>query len=172
MDKQRQGGRTGRAWFAGIDFKDQHGFILGYQAMITETDVEVCLPFTGKVAADFPSLVSASYDKGYWSPENMEKITEIIKLPVLPRKGRLNLNDQQRQQNPEFIKRRKAHPAVESAINALEHSGLDRCPDRTLYGFERYVGLAVLSRNLQTLGTVINERKKKKARRKKLIKAA
>jgi len=40
-------------------FKDQHGFILGYHAMITETDVEVCVPFTLKVAAEFPSLVSS-----------------------------------------------------------------------------------------------------------------
>jgi len=153
-------------------FRDQHGFILGYHIMKTESDVDVCVPFTMKVAAAFPSLVSASYDKGFWSPENMEKVSEIIDFPALPKKGRLSIKEQQRQKEVEFIKQRKAHPAVESAINGLEHSGLDKCPDRKLTGFERYVGLAVLSRNLQTLGKVIHEKKKKKFRRKKLKIAA
>lgn len=143
-------------------FKDQHGFILGYHVMKTENDVDVCVPFTRKVAGQFPALLSVSYDKGYWSPKNMEDLSQIIELPVLPKKGRLSSKDRERQQNPNFIRRRKAHPAVESAINGLEHSGLDRCPDRTLIGFERYVGLAALARNLQTLGCVILEKEKKK----------
>lgn len=153
-------------------FKDQHGFILGYHVMKTENDVDVCVPFTQKVAMEFPALLSVSYDKGYWSPKNIEELSGIIEFPVLPKKGRLSSKDRERQQNPNFIKRRKAHPAVESAINGLEHSGLDRCPDRTLIGFERYVGLAALARNLQTLGSVILEKEKKKARRKKRKKAA
>ena len=153
-------------------FRDQHGFILGSHVMKTENDVDVCVPFTKKVVSSFPAIESVSYDKGYWSPDNMKNLSEIIEFPVLPKKGRLSTKDHERQQNPEFIKCRKAHPAVESAINGLEHSGLDRCPDRTLPGFERYVGLSVLARNLQTLGTVIHEKAKKKSRRKKRKKTA
>jgi len=51
-----------------------------------------------------------------------------------------------------FIKSRQKHSAVESAINALENHGLDRCPDHGIYGFKRYVALAVLARNIQILG--------------------
>jgi len=32
------------------------------------------------------------------------------------------------------------HSAVESDINALEHTGLDRCPDRGKQGYDRYAG--------------------------------
>jgi len=49
---------------------------------------------------------------------------------------------------------RKQHSAVESAINALEVHGLDKCPDHGIDAFERYVALAVLSRNIQKLGTI------------------
>ena len=36
--------------------------------------------------------------------------------------------------------------AVESAINALEAHGLDRCPDHGIDGFKRYIALAVFTR--------------------------
>ena len=49
--------------------------------------------------------------------------------------------------------------AVESAINALEHNGLDCCRDQGAQGFERYVAFAVLARNLQTQGGYVRERK-------------
>ncbi len=147
--------------------KDQHGFILDYQVMETENDVEVAVPFTQKVKKLFPALISCSFDKGYWSPDNQEALNKIIDNPVLPKKGKLSQKDRERQTNSEFIKRRKAHPAVESSINGLEHSGLDRCPDSGIRGFNRYVGLAALARNLQTLGNIKIEKEKKKKRRKK-----
>ena len=47
--------------------------------------------------------------------------------------------------DPEFVKTRHQHSAVESAINCLEQHGLDRCPDNGKEGFDYYVALAVLS---------------------------
>jgi hypothetical protein len=55
---------------------------------------------------------------------------------------------------------------VESAINALEVHGLDKCPDHGIEGFERYVGLAVLSRNTQKLGAEIRKQEQLKNKRK------
>jgi hypothetical protein len=46
---------------------------------------------------------------------------------------------------------------VESAINALEAHGLDRCPDRGIDGFKRYVALAVVARNIQRLGAILQQ---------------
>jgi hypothetical protein len=54
---------------------------------------------------------------------------------------------------------------VESGINALENHGLDRCLDHGLRGFERYVALAVVSRNIQIMGTIIWKRKLRKLQR-------
>ena len=58
---------------------------------------------------------------------------------------------------------KRQHSAVESAINALEVHGLDKCPDYGIEAFERYVALAVLSRNIQKLGTI--KRDKERLRR-------
>ncbi len=51
-----------------------------------------------------------------------------------------------------YVALRRAHSAVESAINALEHHGLDRCLDHGLHGFERSVGYGVLAYNLHVIG--------------------
>ena len=52
------------------------------------------------------------------------------------------------------------HAAVESAINALEVHGLDRCPDHGLDGFRRYVSLAVVARNIQILGAILRKQER------------
>jgi len=69
----------------------------------------------------------------------------------------------------EFIRIRKTHSGVESAINALENHGLDRCPDHGIDGFKRYVSLGILARNIQKLGQVIQKQEQKKQSRKKKI---
>jgi hypothetical protein len=61
---------------------------------------------------------------------------------------------------------RRQHVAVESDINALEHHGLNRCPDRSLTHFKRYTALGILSLNLHRLGNVLLEADRQSARRK------
>jgi hypothetical protein len=56
---------------------------------------------------------------------------------------------------------------VESAINALENHGLDRCLDHGIDGFKRYVSLAVLARNIQILGAKRRRNKLQRAQRPK-----
>ncbi len=55
---------------------------------------------------------------------------------------------------------------VESAINALEVHGLDKCPDHGIDGFKRYVALAVVARNIQRLGAVLRQQVQEKEQRK------
>jgi len=51
---------------------------------------------------------------------------------------------------------RKRHSGIESAIGCLQSgNGLKRCRDRTEEGFERYLGLAVLGRNIHVLGKLL-----------------
>ena len=50
-----------------------------------------------------------------------------------------------------FRKARQNHPGVESAIGAMQAgNGLERCRDKTDRGYERFVGLGLLGRNLHT----------------------
>jgi len=44
----------------------------------------------------------------------------------------------------------------------LEHHGLNRCPDKGLRGYKKYVGLSVLAYNLHILGNYLNAEKIKK----------
>jgi IS5 family transposase len=76
---------------------------------------------------------------------------------VLPKKGKLSQVQREREHDPEFVHLRHQHSAVESAINALEVHGLDRCLDHGTTGFKRYVALAVVARNIQRLGAILRQ---------------
>ena len=152
--------------------KDQYGYILDYEIMEETTDVDVAVPLTTRAKAKFPSIKSCSFDKGYWSPTNRKIIGEILEKPVMPRKGKLNKTEEEEEHSEEFKKLRRQHSSVESSINGLGHSGLDKCYDHGLMGFKRWVGLSILARNIQTLGKHIQEKEEKSKNRKKHKKAA
>jgi hypothetical protein len=91
----------------------------------------------------------------------------MLDLAVLPKKGKLSEADKQSEHSEPFIEARRKHPAVESAINALENHSLDRCPDHGLPGFKRYVSLAVLARNIQIIGAFIQKKELEKLKRRR-----
>ena len=82
-------------------------------------------------------LSTVSFDKGFHSQQNQFDLANILERVVLPKKGKLSVADKVREYDPEFIHLRHQHSAVESAINALEVHGLDRCPDHRIDGFKR-----------------------------------
>ncbi|MCF6301097.1 MAG: ISNCY family transposase, partial [Proteobacteria bacterium] len=85
----------------------------------------------------------------------------------LPVKGRRNKEAQKAENNKDFIAARKQHPAVESAINALESHGFDRCPDKGTPNFERYVAMGISASNIHRIGAIIMARELETERRKK-----
>lgn len=137
--------------------EDQHGFILHHRVMERETDDKVAVPMVEQTRARFPEMSVCSFDKGFHSPENQRELREHLDLVVLPKKGRLSAKDKEHEYSEDFITARRRHAAVESAINALEVHGLDRCLDRGLDGFKRYIALAVVARNIQKLGAVLRK---------------
>jgi len=145
--------------------EDQHGFILHHLVMEKETDDKVAVKITQSAKERFPSLSGCSYDKGFYSPGNKKQLAKIVDRVTLPKKGKLSLKDKEIEYCDEFIWSRHQHSAVESAINALENHSLDRCPDRGIDGFNRYVALAVLARNIQVLGDKIQQKELKKLKR-------
>jgi hypothetical protein len=145
--------------------KDQYGFILHHQVLEQQTDDKVAVAMVQEAKDRFENLAGCSFDKGFYSPENKRQLTNILAYVILPKKGRLSANDKEVEQSEEFVESRRKHSAVESSINALENHGLDRCLDHGLDGFKRYVALAVLARNIQILGHLIQQKELKRQKR-------
>jgi hypothetical protein len=142
--------------------EDQHRFILHHRVMEKTTDDQIAVLIAEQAKQRFPTMAAISFDKGFHSPANQAELKKVVGQVVLPRKGKLSQAAKAIESEAEFVRLRRKHSAVESAINALEVHGLDRCPDDGIDGFKRYVALAVVARNIQRLGAVLKE---KKARR-------
>ena len=146
--------------------EDQHQLILHHQVMAKQTDEQVTLSMVQQTQQRFPDLRVCSFDKGFHSTANQSALHELLELVALPRKGKLSPAAQTVEQSAEFRDARRAHSAVESAINALEVHGLDRCPDHGIDGFKRYVALAVVARNIHRIGAILWQQEQQRAQRK------
>ena len=100
--------------------EDQHRFILHHQVMEKITDDQVAVEMVEETRKRFPQLASVSMDKGFHSRANQRDLAELLDRVVVPKKGKLSAADKAREGDPEFIRLRRRHSAVESAINALE----------------------------------------------------
>ena len=138
--------------------KDQFGFILHHRVMQKETDDQITVRIIQETKDRFNQLSECSFDKGFHSPYNQKNLAKILDKVILPRKGKLSAINKEIENSDEFREARRKHSAVESSINALENHGLDRCRDHGLHGFKRYVGLAVVARNIQIIGHIIRQR--------------
>jgi len=141
--------------------EDSYGFILHHKVMQNETDEKVAVSIVKETQERFPEFKTCSFDKGFYSSSNKEELAKLLDLSVLPKKGRLSEKDKEIEHSEEFIKARRKHATVESGINALEVHGLDRCPDHGIHGFKKYVALAVVARNIQKLGSLIQKKQSK-----------
>ena len=139
---------------------DQYKFILDHRVMIHEEDVHVAVPMSERLLEIY-KLRSLSFDKGFWSKTNFEDLESKVEQLVMPKKGKLNEQEYEREHQKTFKELRHKHSAVESSINCLEHHGLDRCPDKGLDHFKKYVALGILACNLHTLGNVLLEQDRK-----------
>ena len=92
-------------------------------------------------------------------------LNEATRTLILIVAVELNRAERERESDEAFSAARRQHPAVESAINALEHRGLDRVRSRGDDGFARTVALSVLAANLHRLGQLLRQRERKRRRR-------
>lgn len=147
--------------------EDQHRFILHHQVMEKTTDDQMAVPLVEHTQTRFPAVKAMSFDKGFHSPANQTDLKQRLEHVILPKKGRLSEADKARESDPEFVRLRRQHSAVESAINALGVHGLNQCPDQGIDGFKRYVALAIVARNIQRLGAVLREQEQQAADRRR-----
>ena len=139
-------------------YEDGAGFVSHYSVLPRDKgDRDVAVEETRKAQERHGGRIRrASFDRGFYSPDNQEKLAKILDEPCLPMPGAKQAAEQNRTASVEFRKARQSHPGVESAIHALQSgNGLKRCRDRSERGFERYIGLGVLGRNLHVLGKLL-----------------
>lgn len=142
-----------------VEDKDQ--FILHHKVMWKLTDDKLTVPMAKETKGKYPNLHSMSYDRGFYSRDNREQLAEILDAFALPKKGKLSESDKAIQSSEDYMKAKHKHSAVESAINALDNHGLDRCPDHGKTGLERYVAIAIVSRNIQRIGAILQRREQR-----------
>jgi IS5 family transposase len=145
--------------------KDQFQFTLHHRVMQHETDDQIAVPIIEETQRRFPNFKDCSFDKGFHSPRNQTELAAMLDMAVLPRKGKLSAINQEIENSEEFKAARRKHSAVESAINALENHGLDMCPDHGIEGFKRYVALAIVARNIELIGHMLQQKEVKTLRR-------
>lgn len=138
---------------------DQNHFIIHHQVVEKQADAKLAIPLVDALLSKYKNrpIESLSLDKGFYSKENKELISLEIPLVIMPKKGKPNRAEQEEESSKVFKKFKNAHSAVESNINQLEHNGLDRCPDKGIKGYKRYVSLGILSYNLHRLGQVLQQ---------------
>lgn len=147
--------------------EDENQFILHYSVMEKKTDDQIAIAMVEGTEKNFGKLSSTSFDKGFHSKSNQEALKEKLELLVLPRKGKLSKAAQEIESEESFRKARRQHSAVESAINALEVHGLDKCPDYGIDNFKRYVAFAVVGRNIQRIGVILKTKEAQKIKKQK-----
>lgn len=135
---------------------DQYNLIVDYRLMHDERDRDIVIELADRMLARY-KVRSWSFDKGYWNSESKQLLQLEVELVVMPKLGKRNATEEEEERTAAFRRGKHRHSAVESNINELEHCGLDRCPDRSLRNFSRYIGLGVCAYNIKKIGTRILE---------------
>ncbi len=154
---------------------EQHGLIVDYKVMQGGSESAEIVPLADRLLNRFGDnfIASLSTDRGFSSVADRELLELYIDQVIMPKKGRRTKADTERESAKQWKNLKNKHSAVESDINSLEHHGLDRCPDKGLSGYERYVGLGILAYNLHKIGagiieqTAAAEERKRKSKLKK-----
>ncbi len=140
---------------------DQYQFIVDHYVVEKQVDKALLIPLVKRLEERFGKtlyeLLSLSTDKGFYTVLGKQYVAKVFKMAVVPKKGKRTAKQEEEEHQANFIKLRHDHSAVESNINELEHSGLNKVPDKTFVGFKKYVAFGVLAHNLKRLGRMITE---------------
>ena len=141
-------------------YEDAAGFVTHHHVMDRDQQDKTVIVEQTRILQERlgNAIESLSLDRGFYSAEeqNHVELKEIVEQLCLPKPGAKQSVEQNENATPEFRKMQRRHSGIESAIGALQAgNGLDRCRDSTERGFKRYVALAVLGRNLRTLGRLL-----------------
>ncbi|NOZ52247.1 MAG: hypothetical protein GXP08_03735 [Gammaproteobacteria bacterium] len=107
--------------------EDQYQFVLHHRIMWKKTDDKIAVPLIEEAKQRYPLINQCSFDKGYYSKDNIIALNKHLEQVILPKKGRCNKDEKAWQESDIFGKARRQHAGVEACINNLEIRGLNRC---------------------------------------------
>jgi len=140
---------------------DQYHFIVDWKVLIKETDKEQGIELRDRLQQRFSTgyqFDSISFDRGYYSLLVKQALEQLFSKVIMPKPGYKTQEQQLLENGKEFKLLRNKHNAVESNINELEHSGVNKVPDKGLHSFRRYVAMGVVAHNIKKLGLLVMEK--------------
>lgn len=143
---------------------DHYGLIINHRVMENEADSQIVIQTANHLLGKY-KISSWSFDKGYYHKNNKNYLQEKIQQVIMPKKGKRTKEETTEETADTFKKLKNKHSAVESNINELEQCGLDRCPDRELHGFKRYVAMGITAYNLKRIGRELLKQEKDKLKK-------
>jgi IS5 family transposase len=144
------------------------GLILNYKVMEKgETDEKVIKPLLKDLTENYGLKIDVgSYDKGFYFKNCYEDLSPFVNKIVIAKKGKPTKESKEREHDKHFIKNRLWRSGIESAISSLVRgNGLGLCPDKGYENYKKHIAGCVLARNLQTIGKILLEEKKKKLKK-------
>ena len=139
---------------------DQYNLIVDYQIMDQEQDRDILIEIADRVLQKYKVKVW-SFDKGFWNKDNKLLLQTQVDKVIMPKLGKRNKAEEKEEKSKGYKKYKNLHSTVESNINELEHRGLDRCPDKGILNYQRYIALGVCAYNLKKIGKhILDERRK------------
>ena len=145
---------------------DQFDLIVDYLVMNDQQDRDIVIALADRLLTKY-NILSWSFDKGYWSKDNKSILQLEVPSVIMPKLGNRNKQEMEEEKSHSFKRLKNKHSAIESNINELEHRGLDRCPDRGLLHYTRYISLGVCAYNLKKIGHRILEEKREQLKKDK-----
>jgi IS5 family transposase len=133
---------------------DQYDLIVDYQLLSEKQERDVVVELADRLLTRY-KVESWSFDKGFWKKENKDLLQLEVPKVIMPKLGKRNKVEEAEESSYTFKRLKNKHSAIESNINELENRGLDRCPDRGIKHYRRYVSLGVCAYNLKKIGRQI-----------------
>lgn len=143
---------------------DQYHFILYHEVYEQQVDKQRSIVIGRSIAENYTGpayhLSSISFDRNFYSGPAKQALEKLYDQVIMPKPGKKTKAQQEQETQAAYQEKRKAHSAVEANINQLEHHGLDKCPDKGMTGFKRYVAYSVLAYNIHRLGQYIMDQRR------------
>lgn len=166
-------GKTGKSVELGHPLcigSDQYQFIVDYELMFQMGDSAAGMAIGKRLPLIYSQgyrLKSASFDRGFYAKLLKIELEKHFERVILPKPGYKNAAQKAEESEEVFVNLRKAHSAVEANINQLEHTGLDKCPDKGERGFRRYAALGIVAYNLHRLGKLLLDQERAELKKQK-----
>jgi transposase, IS5 family len=146
---------------------DQFDLIVDHQLMSDQQDRDIVIALADRILSKY-NINSWSFDKGYWNKDNKQLLQLEIPKVIMPKLGKRNKQENEEEKSHLFKRLKNKHSAIESNINELENRGLDRCPDRGIIHYTRYISLGVCAYNLKKIGHRILEQEREALKQAKI----